>query len=71
MTFELGFCPTCRVVDCKVVISLPIPLPVPGWGEVGPYFDKYIMHTCCFDCSCSSSTQVTIVTSQLDFVAYR
>ena len=43
MTFERGFCPTCGVIDGKVVKSPPMPPPVPGWGEVGPNFDRCIM----------------------------
>ena len=45
MTFsERGFCPTCGVIDGKVVKSPPMPPPVPGWGEVGANFDRCIMH---------------------------
>ena len=44
-TFEHGFCSTCGVIDCMVVKSPPMPPPVPGWGEVGPYFDRCIMFT--------------------------
>ena len=40
MTFERGFCPTCGVIDGKMVKSPP----VPGWGEVGPNFDRCIIH---------------------------
>ena len=43
MTFERGFCPTCGVIDGKVVKSPPMPPPVPGWGEVGPNFDRCII----------------------------
>ena len=42
MTFERGFCPTCGVIDGKVVKSPPMLPPVPGWGEVGPNFDRCI-----------------------------
>ena len=42
MTFELGFYPKCGVIDCMVVKSPPMAPPVPGWGEVGPYFDRCI-----------------------------
>ena len=45
MTFERGFCPTCGVIDGKVVKSPPMPPPVPGRGEVGPNFDRYITKT--------------------------
>ena len=43
MTFEKEFCPTCGVIDCMVVKSPPMPPPLPGWGEVGPYFDRCII----------------------------
>ena len=41
-TFDSQFCPACRIINNKVVKSPPVPPPVPGWGEVGHYFDKYI-----------------------------
>ena len=43
MTFELEFCPKSGVIDCKVVKSPPMTPSVPGWGEVGPYFDRCII----------------------------
>ena len=42
MTFGFEFCPRCRVIDCMVVKSPPKPPSMPGWGEVGPYFDRCI-----------------------------
>ena len=35
MTFDLGFCPKHRVIDCMVVKSLPMAPSVFGWGGGG------------------------------------
>ena len=39
MTFESKLCPKYVVFDCMVIKSPPMP----GWWEVGPYFDRCII----------------------------